>query len=205
MFRGAGIGAGEQETTLRVEAAARPHLLPVDDPAFPVEHGAGREVREVGAGVGLGEQLAPDLGAGADPGEPSALLGSGRVREQHRADEREADEVRVQVGRVEPAQLLLHDGRLGCGRGEPAELDRPGRDRPAAVHCFEECAPGDEVVVARSEHGAGGRGCARPEPGLQRATSRGAERLERRSLSVFAGAHRPRGYEPVPGVCRVRR
>ena len=56
-----GVGAGEQDAPVAEVGAGRPHLLPVDDPLVAVAHGTGRQPREVGAGAGLAEQLAPDL------------------------------------------------------------------------------------------------------------------------------------------------
>ena len=46
-----------------------PDLLAVDDPLVAVAHRPGRERREVGAGAGLAEELAPDLFAGEERAE----------------------------------------------------------------------------------------------------------------------------------------
>ena len=60
-----GIGAGEQQAVVGGGVGvAVPDLLPVHDVAVAVAHGAGLERREVGAGFGLGEALAPDHVAG---------------------------------------------------------------------------------------------------------------------------------------------
>ncbi len=61
VLRHVGVGAGEQQAPVAVVRARRPHLLAVDDPLVAVAVGAGAQPGEVGAGAGLGEQLAPDL------------------------------------------------------------------------------------------------------------------------------------------------
>ena len=61
VLRRVGIGAGEEQSEVCVVRAGCPHLLPVDDELVTVGHGARAEVREVGARVGLAEQLAPHL------------------------------------------------------------------------------------------------------------------------------------------------
>ena len=56
--------------------AAGPDLRAVDDVLVAVAHRSGRQAGQVGAGVGLGEQLAPDLLAAEDLGKvPLVLLG----------------------------------------------------------------------------------------------------------------------------------
>ena len=61
MLRRVRIGAREQQAEVGVVRARGPDLLPVDDELVAVGDRARAEVREVGAGVGLAEQLAPDL------------------------------------------------------------------------------------------------------------------------------------------------
>jgi hypothetical protein len=70
VFRHARVGAGEKQPPLRVVGPAAPHLGAGHAPLVAVLFGARRQRREVGAGVGLGEQLAPDLLAGADRRQP---------------------------------------------------------------------------------------------------------------------------------------
>ena len=75
VLRCVGVGAGEHEDVVGEVAGGRPDLLPVDDPLVAVEHGPAAEVAEVGAGVGLGVALAPQVLAGEDAGQvvaPSA-------------------------------------------------------------------------------------------------------------------------------------
>ena len=69
------IGAGEQQAEVGVVRTRRPHLLPVDDELVAVGDRARAEVREVGARVGLAEQLAPHLVAAEQrPQVPRLLL-----------------------------------------------------------------------------------------------------------------------------------
>ena len=74
--RRVGIGAREQDAEVRDVRERRPDLLPVHDVLLAVARRA-RVVqrREVAARVGLAEQLAPDLGAVEDAGQPRAAAG----------------------------------------------------------------------------------------------------------------------------------
>ena len=131
----------------------RPHLLAVDDPLVAVAHGAGADVREVGAGAGLAEQLAPDLFAGADRREPTRALLGRRNREQRRCDDVQAHQPGVEVRRGVAGELAAH-GRRVTGREAPAAVfDRPRRRDPAARRERGEVrTSGFEVVVAAAEH-----------------------------------------------------
>ena len=76
------------------------------------------------------------------------------MREQRRADELDADEVRVEVGNRERGELAADDRDLVGSRAEPAVLARPGGDRePGSRQRAEVAAPGFEIVVAGAEHG----------------------------------------------------
>ena len=68
------VGAGQHEAPVGPVGQRGPHLLAVDHPLVAVELGAGLDVGEVGAGVGLAVALAPQLGAGDDPGQEPGLL-----------------------------------------------------------------------------------------------------------------------------------
>ena len=61
VLRRVGIGAGEADAPPRELRVAGPHLLAREQPAVVDARRRGRQRREVGAGVGLAEQLAPDL------------------------------------------------------------------------------------------------------------------------------------------------
>ena len=61
-----GIGPGQQNSEMRRPRPGGPDLLAVDYECVALEFGTGAQSRQVGAGVGLGEELAPDLLAGED-------------------------------------------------------------------------------------------------------------------------------------------
>ena len=155
--------------------SAGPHLRPSDAPLVAVAFGAGGERCEVGAGVGLGEQLAPDVVAGADRRQPARALLGRCVRDQRRPRDGEADQVRVQIGHVEVGQLLGDDPRLRRCRAEAAVLRRPGRHRPAPVgEGAQERTARLEVVAAGAEHGEG-VAAAGGQARLERGAHPGAE------------------------------
>ena len=52
---------GDQDAELRHLGERRPDLLTVDHEHIPVAHGSRAEVGQIGTGVGLGEELAPQL------------------------------------------------------------------------------------------------------------------------------------------------
>ena len=68
VLRRVGVGADEQLAVVGDVAVRRPDLLAVDDVIVAVAHGAGAQRGEVGAGVGLGEALAPHLFTAQDRG-----------------------------------------------------------------------------------------------------------------------------------------
>ena len=73
------IGAGDEDGEVGVLRARRPHLLAVHDPLVAVALRPGSQRRQVGAGAGLAEQLAPDLLAGASAAAGSAARWRGRA------------------------------------------------------------------------------------------------------------------------------
>ena len=75
--RGVGIGAREQDAAVGDPPVRAPDLLAGHHPAVAVALGAGLQRREVGAGVGLGEQLAPHPLAGDD--RPQVLGAAARA------------------------------------------------------------------------------------------------------------------------------
>ena len=80
-----GIGAGQQHHPVGDVGERRPHLLAVDHVVLAVLHRARLQRRQVGAGVGLGVALAPDLLAGEHLGGIALLLLFGAVRDDRRA------------------------------------------------------------------------------------------------------------------------
>ena len=100
------VGAGEAEPPRGVVRTAAPHLLTREAPRVTVALCARvATFGEVGAGARLGEQLAPDLFAGADLREPACALLGRRDREQRRRDDVEADEVGVEIRLVVAGEL----------------------------------------------------------------------------------------------------
>ena len=69
-----GVGAGDEHAHVGDLAARGPHLLAVDDPLVAVLDRPRLQAGEVGAGAGLGEQLAPGLLAGDDVLDEGASL-----------------------------------------------------------------------------------------------------------------------------------
>ena len=61
VLRGRRVGASEQDAPAGDVGVARPHLLPVDHVVVAVALGPRGQRGEVGAGAGLGEELAPEL------------------------------------------------------------------------------------------------------------------------------------------------
>ena len=108
---GGGVGAHEEQAPLGQVGGGDPDLAAGHDVLVPVEHGQGAEVGEVGAGLGLGEPLAPvDIGV-EDPREPHLLLLLGAPAQDHGADLPQAVGV-VDARRLGPGHLLGVDGVL---------------------------------------------------------------------------------------------
>ena len=213
MPRRLGVRARHEHAPLRVLRAAGPDLLPGDAPAVAVGDRARLERGEVGAGVGLGEALAPDLVAGEDRPEEPVLLLARAPDHQRRAAEQDAQHV-GRERRPGAAELLEEDRRLGQRRAAPAVLGRPVDRRPAAlVHPALEVAPPGVVglLVRRLRPGiVGGEPVAQlvaeGELGLRegqvhRATlaARGANASARRSGSRTSTAPRPSTAQPRRG------
>ena len=100
VLRHVGVGAGEHEDPVGEVAGRRPDLLAVDHPLVAVERGPAAEVAEVGAGVGLGVALAPDVLAAEDAREEVALLLLGAPLEERVADHLDAEHVVGAAGRA---------------------------------------------------------------------------------------------------------
>ena len=126
------IALRDQDAEVGDVRERRPDLLAVDhvDVAAAVRAGAGRS--EVGAGVRLGEPLAPDLVRGEDLREVRLLLLLRAVRDDRRAGHPEPDHADVRR-RVGPGRLLVED-RLEAVRGSgTAVFLRPGQAGVAGV------------------------------------------------------------------------
>ena len=93
VFGGLGIGAGDEDAEAGHVGERCPDLLPVDDVDVAVAHGPRREVREVGPGARLAEQLAPHLLAGQHRQQVPLLLGLASRVEQRWARPADPDGV----------------------------------------------------------------------------------------------------------------
>ena len=78
---------------LRVVGAARPDLRPVDDVLVAIPDGPAGKAGQVGAGVGLGEQLAPHLLAAEDRRQVAGVLLGGAGEEDRRRRPADADRI----------------------------------------------------------------------------------------------------------------
>ena len=121
------VGAGDQLAPGREQGAGAPDLLPVDDPLVAVTDGPAAQVRQVGAGAGLGEQLAAQLSGGEERRHVLRLLLVGAPRHDRGRDEAGRDA--VGLVRAGAHVLALEAGeRLGvlAGVAEAAVGDRRG-------------------------------------------------------------------------------
>src|SRR5215210_5848843 len=126
------VGPRDEHAPLRLVGERGPDLLPRHDPLAVRLHCPGLQRGEVGARVGLGEALAPDLVAGEYRVEPALLLLIGAVVDDHRAAHDEAEHVRG-LRRSRTGHLLAEQ-RLLDERRAPASVFRgPGEPRVAGV------------------------------------------------------------------------
>src|SRR5205807_2891484 len=93
------------------------------------------QIREVGAGVGLGEPLAPHLLGAQDLGEEALLLGGRAVLHQGRAEHAHAAAVH-DLRRLGPRHFLIEDDDLDDRRAAAAELTGPVDADVAASYIF---------------------------------------------------------------------
>ena len=112
------ICAGEHEDPIGPRAERRPHLLAVDDELVAVEPGGRLQRREVAAGSGLAEALAPYLVPRKHWREVAASLLFGPVVNQRRTEQ--ADTEKVDDRRRIGAGALFFEDRLLDGREPPA-------------------------------------------------------------------------------------
>jgi hypothetical protein len=152
-----------------VPGAARPQLLAVDDE--PVAGAAGRrpQAGEVGAGLGLGEPLAPDL-AVKDRREVALPLLVGAGFEQRRGRVVDRHEGEDEAGGVVGRELLVQHDLLRDGHAA-APLRRPvGHGVAGATQLLEPVLlEGDEVLLGHAGLGVtppGGHVSTAPGPHL---------------------------------------
>ena len=116
----------------------RPDLLAVHDEHVAVAHGAGGQVGQVGAGLGLAEELAPHLLAAEHRRQVALLLLLRPVDDDHRSAVPDADRVE-RLRDTGALELVVDDElelglgveppRLGPVRGDVARVDELGRGR----------------------------------------------------------------------------
>ena len=125
-----GVGARDEHAPLGVLGAAGPHLLAGDDPVVAVLDRARLQRREVRAGVGLGEALAPDLARRRGSRQVALLLRVGAPHHHRRPGQQQAEHVGRQR-RAGAAELLEEDRRLGQRRAAAAVLGAASARRPS--------------------------------------------------------------------------
>ena len=181
-FGAVGVGAGEHEDPVGEVAGRRPDLLAVDDPLVAVEHGPAAEVAEVGAGVGLGVALAPEVLAGSGCGAGSALLLVGPPLEHRVADHLDAEHVVAGAGRAR-RPWSNSSARITCSSAlrppPPYSVGQPSASRPLLV---ERRAPLDGERSASLAFGSA------PMPFQSAGQVLGEERLDLLAVGLGLGA-----------------
>ena len=126
------VGPGQAGGVVAVLRARRPDLLAVDDELVAVAAGPGLHAREVGAGAGLAEELAPHVLAAQQRWDEGALLLLAAVDQDGRSAHAEPDFERA--GRdLEGPRLLVEDALVASGEAAPSVLGRPGDAGQAGV------------------------------------------------------------------------
>ena len=123
------VGAGDQHAQVGHLAAGRPHLLAVDDPLLAVLFGLGLQAGEVGAGAGLGEELAPGALAGDDRTDVLLDLLGRAVRGDGRCGEEQAEPAR-RAERAVVGDRLLHQHGVAPRQSLAVRADGQRRCRP---------------------------------------------------------------------------
>ncbi len=128
-----GIGADEQLAIVGHVGACAPDLLAVDDVLVAVPHRAGAQRREVRAGLGFREALAPHVLAPQDAREVERALFVGSFRDEGRARVHHAHEVDADVRGVGPRVLLQVHELLAHRKAPASERLRPVQARVARL------------------------------------------------------------------------
>ena len=148
MLREVEVEARQEQAVVGLVRSRAPYLLPRDDPVVAVAIGARRDVRQVRAGAGLREQLAPRLVAAKERRQIAILLFLRAVEDDRRPGHAEPGDVERDV-RADTGLLLLPHEVLRRAKTAAPELPRPrGRRPPALVELAVPTAGTFEVVRA---------------------------------------------------------
>ena len=124
------IGARQEDAVLRMMPLGRPRLLAVEQVVVALGLGLGLERGQVGAGVGLAEELAPDHLAAGDAGEVALLLLLGAVHHDRRPRQVHPGVHHRERGLM-LGELLVEDHLLDDAPALAAVFDGPRRRQPA--------------------------------------------------------------------------
>ena len=125
-----GVGASQQHAEVGDLAGRGPHLLSGDHPFVAVPLGPGLQSGQVGAGVGLAEELAPRFLAG-DDGPDVALLLLGRAVDRDRGGGEQQTEAAGGRQGPELGQGVLHQHDLRPGQPLAVAVERQAGRGPA--------------------------------------------------------------------------
>src|SRR5580692_3514172 len=155
------VGAREQQPVGGELGVGGPHLLAGQAPAAVVLLARARlHGGEVGAGGGLGEELAPDLVAVEQRGEVAGLLLLGAVGDDRGPEHADADGVE-DAWHFGAADLLVADDLLDRAEALPAVFLGPGdAGEPALGKLALPCAAGgDDLILVLDRPGPLQNGC----------------------------------------------
>ncbi len=194
-----GVGARDEHAPLRVLRAAGPHLLPGHHPFLAVLDRARLQRREIRAGVGLGEALAPDLLARRGSAAGSAPSARRVPHTISVGPPSSSPRMFAAQRHARAADLLEVDRRFGRRGAAPAVLGGPAGRRPARV--VQPPLPVAPPGAARVLAALGGLGVGRVigQPGAQLVA-------EGRLLGAESQVHeRAEAYcSSAPGRCSQR-
>ena len=174
-FGHARVGAGEQQAALRVSAAAL-HTLAVHAPLVAVALGARRERREVGSRVGLREQLAPDLLAGADRAAASARTARACRARPASAPIASPTRYGYRSGTSKrPSSWATTAACAGVAPRPPYSAGQVGTAQPPSARARRYVRPCLEVVAPGAQHGERVSAAAGCQARLERGAHFGAE------------------------------
>ena len=172
------VGAGEHHAPVGVVGVARPHLVAGDDVLVAVPVGTGAQRREVGAGVGLAEALAPAVAPVDDAGqEPAARCRRCRARGCPARGSRDSG---AGVRRRRRARRRRSRRRWSAARGRRSRRPREPEEAGVVERPVPRRLPAPVVVVGgrrrqsrivRRQPGAEPRAGTPPPPARQRSPS----------------------------------